>query len=335
MFDAYKTKYRLLVVDQYGIQRNIKEFATNLGWEQNARQLATTSTFNVENEKTEAGRISKLVKPGCLVIITAECESHKEEVARGYVTTWEPNLTNKKCEFKVTAYDELFNLMKSQDNLYYSEGTGTQTIISDVVGNWGIPLARYEGPNVSHDKLAFSTKNLAEVIYEVLDDAAKKGGSHAFLRCTKGKLSVLRWGPNKEIWCFDTKNSIQASYKISTESMITRVKVIGEENDDGRSPVEATLNGRTQFGIRQKIYRRGTDESLEDAQAAAQEILDEEGEPQETMTVKAPDVPFIRKGDRVYCFCGYARGYYFVRGIKHDAGNGQMTMDLTTKESEK
>lgn len=334
MFDAYKIKYRLLLVDEAGVQRNVKEYAGSLGWEENPKQLATKISFTVF-EKTADSRISQMAKPGTLVIITAEIGSRKEEVARGHITSWEPTKSNQKDEFKITAYDELFNLMKSQDNVYYSAGTGTKTIINDLAGKWGIPIASYNGPNATHDKLAYSTKNIAEIIYDVLDDAAKKGGVHAILRAVKGKINVVKWGSNSEVWCFDVMNSESETYKISTESMITRVKVMGEQNDDGRTPVEAVLDGKTSFGIRQKIYRRGKDESVADAKAAAQDILNEEGDPEETIIVKSPDVPFIRKGDKVRVKINYADGFFFVKGVKHDASTCSMTMTLTNKESEK
>lgn len=81
-----------------------------------------------------------------------------------------------------------------------------------------------------------------------------------------------------------------ASHKMSTSGMITRVKVIGQEDDDGRSSVEALVNGLTKYGIRQKIYVRGKDDSVSDAQSAAQDIIDEKGQVKEEITVQAPDI---------------------------------------------
>ena len=334
MYDAYKTKYRLLVVGEDGSQYNIKEYASNLGWEENPKELAMRVTFSVKNDTPSNGRISDIAKPGCLVIITAECGSLSDEVARGYITRWQPTETNRKNEFKVTAYDESYNLQKSEDALYYQKGMSTSSIVGDITGRWGIPLAGYDGPNIVHDKLIFTGKALSEILYDVMDDATKKSGVHALVRCEKGKMRVIRWGKNNTVWAFESSNSEQTSYEISTESMITRVNVIGEENDEGRTPVEATVEGQTRYGIRQKIYKRGTDETPEEALAAANEILDEHRDPEETMKIIAPDVPFIRKGDRIYCKVGYANGYYYVKGIRHDASNGKMTMDITKKESE-
>ena len=110
--------------------------------------------------------------------------------------------------------------------------------------------------------------------------------------------------------------------------IFTRVKIIGQEDDEGRSSVEATMNGQTKFGVRQKIVTRGKDDSLEDAQSSAQEILDDKGEIQEEITIQAPDIPFVRKGDLVHVTVGTLNGYYYVIGIRHDADSRIMTLDL-------
>ena len=55
----------------------------------------------------------------------------------------------------------------------------------------------------------------------------------------------------------------------------------------------------------------------------------------EEITVQAPDVPFIRKGDLVYVMIGSAQNYYYVVGIRHDCDNYSMTMDLELAEPKK
>lgn len=61
---------------------------------------------------------------------------------------------------------------------------------------------------------------------------------------------------------------------------------------------------------------------------SAQTILDEEGEVQEEMTVKAPDIPWVRKGDLVHVTVGTMNAYYYVIGIRHDVDSRSMTLDL-------
>ncbi|MDE7089729.1 MAG: hypothetical protein K2O54_06380, partial [Prevotella sp.] len=96
--------------------------------------------------------------------------------------------------------------------------------------------------------------------------------------------------------------------------------------------VGTTLNGETQYGIRQRIYIRGSDETLSDANSAAQAIIDGEGKIEKEMSVQSPDVPFVRKGDLVYIMSGFASGYYYVKSIQHDADLYSMTMGLEYAE---
>lgn len=79
---------------------------------------------------------------------------------------------------------------------------------------------------------------------------------------------------------------------------------------------------------------RGSDETISDANSAAQEILDGEGKIENEMTVQSPDVPFIRKGDLVYIMNGATADYYYVKGIRHNADTYSMTMDLEVAEQE-
>lgn len=328
MIDVANIKYRLVVMTEDKKQYNIKEFVENLGWEENDGELAVRISFTAKNDKTSAGLISSLAKPGCLVGVFASHGSIDEEVARGYITDWKPTLSGSKDKFDVTCYDELYNLQESQELIYYSSGIGTKSAITKIFDDWQIPMDKYEGPDVTHGKLAYKTEMLSDVLLDILDDAKKKGGGSAMIRAAKGKVSVIEWGSNTTVYHFESDNTKQVSHKKSTSGMITRVKIIGQEDDDGRSSVEAVVNGLTKFGVRQKIYIRGKDDSVSDAQSAAQEIIDEKGQVKEDITVQAPDIPFIRKGDLVHITVGTLKDYYYVRGIRHDADSGSMTMDL-------
>lgn len=55
--------------------------------------------------------------------------------------------------------------------------------------------------------------------------------------------------------------------------MVTRVKILGEADDDKRRPVEATVDGQTKYGIRQKILTRGKDDSLDEAKKRQRKSL--------------------------------------------------------------
>lgn len=335
MIDLSKIEYRLVVIDESGNQYNIKEYVHGLGWEENENEISVRSSFTVRNDKTSKGKLSSLIKPGCLIgIFASDGSGHDDEVARGFVTDWNPVLQNSSNDLKCTNYDVLYNLQKSQDNKFYSSGTGTQSIITGLFDDYEIPSKGYSGPNATHGKLKYSSTYVSDIIRDVLDDAKKKGAGTYILRATNGYADVVERGSNTDVYVFKTDNTKSVSQTMSTADLVTRVRVIGQEDKEGKSSVEATLNGLTKYGIRQKIYIRGSDESLSDATTAAQEIIDENGIVSQNMTLIAPDVPYIRKGDLVYVMAGVSDNYYYVKGIRHDCESYSMTMELEKASSE-
>lgn len=335
MIDLSKIQYRAVVVDESGKQYNIKDYIENLGWEENKNELAVRSSFTVRNDRTPEGYLSEIIKPGCLVgIFATDGGSLNQEVARGYVNKWNTVHQNSGTVLKCTNYDELYNLQKSQDNLFFPEGTGTRSAITGVLEAHEVPLGEYKGPDVAHGKMALNNRYLADIILEFLDDAVKKGGEKCIVRSTEGKVDILPRGSNEMVYVFRTDNTKSVNESLGIADLVTRVKVVGQADDEGNSNVEAVLDGLTQYGVRQRIYTRGSDASLEDAKSAAQTILDEDGNIKKEITVQAPDVPFIRKGDLIYLMAGTSQDYFYVTGIRHDADSCSMTMDLEEAKPE-
>lgn len=335
MIDLSRIRYRAVVMDESGKQYNITDYIQNLGWEENENELSVRSSFTAMNDKTSKGYLSSIIKPGCLVGIFASDGANDEEVARGYVETWNPAEKNSGNSLKCTCYDELYKLQKSQDNRYYPSGTGTKSALQGIFNDWKIQMGEYKGPNASHGKTVHNNRYLSDIILNFLDDAVKKGEKKCIVRAKKGYTSVIPKGNNTTVYVFKVDNTQSFSQSISTADLITRVKVVGQADDNGKRKVDATLNGETKYGIRQRIYTRGSDETLSDAKSAAQEILDEEGKVKKEMTVQGPDVPFIRKGDLVYIMSEFMQHYYYVKGIQHDADVCSMTMELEYAETEK
>ena len=334
LIDLANIKYHVVVMDSSGNEYNIGDFIQNLGWEENENEISMRSSFTVRNNETEKGYLSSLIKPGCLIGIFATDGLIYEEVARGYVESWNQVEKNSENCLKCTCYDELYKLQKSQDNRYYPSGTGTKSAIEGIFNDWEILQGDYNGPNASHGKTVCNNKYLSDIILEFLDDAVKKGEEKCIIQAAKGYTSVVPWGSNKTVYVFSVDNTQSFSKNVSTENLITRVKVVGQADKEGKHSVEATQNGAIEYGIRQRIYIRGKDETLSDANLAAQKILDEEGAIEKKMTVQGPDVPFIRKGDLVYIISSITSSYYYVKSIQHNADTYNMSMDLEYVESE-
>lgn len=335
MLDLTNIKYKIAVMDENNNQYDITDYVCSTGWEENKNEISVRLSFSVKNDETALGKLSNLIKPGCVVGIFAACnDGFSDEVARGFVTNWNPTLQNNADSLKCTNYDILYNLQQSQDNRFYSSGTGTQAIITQLLEDYEIPTNDYSGPDVAHGKLKYNNSYVADIIRDVLDDVKKKGYGTYLLRATKGYVNVVERGSNTDIYVFKVENTKSVSATISTADLVTRVRVVGQADDEGKTSVEATLNGLTQYGIKQKIYTRGTDESLADAETAAQELLNENGTLDEAMTIVAPDIPFLRKGDIVYVMASVSNDYYYVVSIRHDCDTHSMTIDLEKAKTE-
>ncbi len=185
-------------------------------------------SFTVRNHETAKGYLSSLIKPGCLIGIFATDGVISEEVARGYVENWNQVEKNSENSLKCTCYDELYKLQKSQDNRYYPSGTGTKSAIEGIFNDWEILQGDYKGPNASHGKTVCNNKYLSDIILEFLDDAVKKGEKKCMIQAAKGYTSVIPWGSNKTVYVFCVENTQSFSKNISTENLITRVKVVGQ-----------------------------------------------------------------------------------------------------------
>ena len=324
-------RYKTILLTSSGDQYDISGLIEDLGWEEQEKELAARISFSAKNDKLSKGRLSALAKPGCYAILQYSYNGkNTAEAMRGKIEEW--TLSSKLSEetLKIKGFDELKDLQESKDNVYYSTGIKTKSAISKLCSKWKIPVQTYSGPNVTHGKLKYDKEKLGSIITKILEEAQKKGGGKGFLRAVKGKVQVLKYGSNKVIYHFEEAGNLTSvSYKVSLSGMITRVKVLGEADDDERRPLEATVDGKTEFGVRQDIYTRGNDESLDEAKKAAKEILEEDGDPEKEIKVKALDVPAVRKGDTIHMkTSSVGTGYFHVVSIVHDCDKMEMTMTL-------
>ena len=103
------------------------------------------------------------------------------------------------------------------------------------------------------------------------------------------------------------------------EGVITKVVFQGKEGTDTRPAVEAEVSENTdKFGTLQKVVNRNESASLEDAKKEAQAMLDMFKNPFWEYEVEAPDIPWIRKGDKVYINAGDIYQLYLIEILKRD-----------------
>ena len=329
MIDVAKISYSLILLRPDGQKLDLRPVTRSLTWEENDGELAARLEAELQNIQMPDGKwLHQLIPLGGQIFLYADWGSGQQEIFRGTIFVWDYQ-TDPLGHFTITAYDQLIYLMKSRDDRFYKAGQMAKVIIEDIAKAWGIPLGDVQGPNIALGKQVFRGDTLADMISSALDEAKKKGGGKWIVRSKQGKIDVIRPGQNSPVYRFthdENVDSIQDRQDI--EDLVTRVKIIGAEDSEGKAPVVAQLDGRTEFGTLQEVVYQRQYDTPAAAKSAAEDILKERGQPRRMRKVVAPDLPFLRKGDKVKVEAGTLIGYYIVSGVIHDATNRIMVMEV-------
>lgn len=333
MIDVAKISYSLILLRPDGQRIDLQPFLRSLSWEENDGELAVRLEAELQNIQMPDGKwLHQLIPLGGQIFLYADWGDGSREIFRGTVFVWDYQ-TDPLGHFTITVYDQLIYLMKSTDDRFYKAGQTAKAIIQDIAGAWRIPLGTVEGPDTALAKQVFRGDTLGDMIYSVLDQAKKRGAGKWIVRSKQGKIDVIKPGQNTPVYLFTADSNVESiGDSQDIEDLVTRVKIIGAEDSEGKAPVVAQLDGRTEFGTLQEVVYQRQYDTPAAAKAAAEDILKERGQPRRMRRVIAPDLPFLRKGDKVKISAGTLIGYYIVSGVAHDATNRIMVMEVEEVE---
>lgn len=327
--DLYNITYLVVASLKNGQKIYLDQAAENIAWEENPGELAVRLNLTLRDMKMDNGKqLAASLGLGTKIFLYSTWSGKQSEIFRG--TIWQQESSPLDDEkIVITGYDKLYFLQKSKDNKYFAKGTRTRSIAEDLLKPHGIPLAVFNGSNISHEKLAFKGKTLGNMMEETLQLADENTKSaKTIIRMRADKAEIVRQGGNSIIYGFNIgENITDITETYSMVDLVTRVIVTGKEDKETKPPIEATLNGALEFGLLQEIHTKG-DATLEEAKNAAQKILNERGQPKRIITVKAPEFPGVRKGDRIHINAGRISGYFYVKGVSHNATMAQMQMEV-------
>jgi hypothetical protein len=326
MVDISRVTYEVELITETGGTYALTEAVTALSWEEQANELAQRATLTLANFKTDAGYLIDMAKLNCFIMIYANWDGTRHRMFGGSIWEWEYTSANEK-ELSLTAYDPLIRLQQSKHRQYYPPGMGTKQIIQDVCDEWGIPLD-YGWVSISHPKKALQTQAISDIIIGLLEEVKNKTASKYTVLFRDEKMQIREQGSNASVYEFTGENVVSTTDRLSLRDLITRIKIIGKAEENTRPPIEAVVEGRTEFGVLQEILVRDSDKTLADAKAEAETLMKERGQPSEDISVTTVDLPFLRKGDRVRMNAGNLLGYFYVTGVSHNAIDKIMTMEL-------
>nr|WP_319618300.1 hypothetical protein [Bacillus cereus group sp. BfR-BA-01700]MDX5840162.1 hypothetical protein [Bacillus cereus group sp. BfR-BA-01700] len=140
---------------------------------------------------------------------------------------------NVKCkDFSITAYDPLFNFVKSDEEFVFQNRTATQ-MKQDIVGKYNIPVKELIDISTVFP-LMHLDKNNAQSIFEmfvvILYESKKRTGKKYWIRYEPGGIRTFEWKPpNKVIVLGSGLTNISMS--VSVENIKNSVKVVNREKN--------------------------------------------------------------------------------------------------------
>lgn len=321
--------YTCKIYTQGGTVHDVTGAVMSLKLSEGANEIAQKAAVEIVNILVNGVWFLNQVDLGDQLLVFASDNEHgNQEIFRGTIWEWDYKSSKDKI-LKLTAYDHLIYTQNSKDNRFYKAGKSTKSIVSDVAEDWGIPIS-YNYSSITHEKVLIKNKTISDIFIDLLDEAKKKsGGEKYIIRSEKGTMQIMQRGSNTQIYQFFAKeNTISTSHKKSLDGVVTRVVITGKEGSDTHAPVEATVDGDTSLGVLQEIITRDADTTLGDAKKEAEGILAEKGKPTETFSFNAPDVPWLRKGDKVYVEAGNLIDTFYITSITHDCVKKKMDCDM-------
>ncbi|WP_455768302.1 XkdQ/YqbQ family protein [Bacillus wiedmannii] len=135
-------------------------------------------------------------------------------------------------DVKITAYDHLFNLVKSDDEFAFQNRTATQ-IMREILDRYSYPVKEMVDINVVFP-LMYLEKNNAESVYEmliiVLHESKLRTGKKYWVRFEPEGLRVFEWTPPKLIPVLGP-GITNVEKKVSSENIKNRIKVVNREKN--------------------------------------------------------------------------------------------------------
>ncbi len=329
--DVAKITYHVDLITETGAVYDLDRALLSLSWEEQEGQLAQRAALKLANCKMESGYLMQLVKINCIIKISANCGSGSQLLFQGTIWEWDYKSAQNK-ELTITAYDPMIRLQQSKDFKYFSAGMSTTAILNNICGDWGVPLSYKWSKQITHEKKVFNCDAVSDMIIKLLDEVKQQTSSQYVALYKDGGLVISDYGTNSDVYQFNTDNSISTSDKLTINNLVTRVKIIGKADNEGRSSVDAVIDGNLEYGVLQEVVRRDSNKKIGEANAEAQAILKERGKPEESIMLNSADLPFLRRGDAVGVAAGNLVGTFYVIGVSHNATSKQMTMTLRRKE---
>lgn len=320
--------YKAVIVDSAGTKYGLEKVQTSLDISQPEKEIAQKVQIEMPNVDVNGKKLKDLISVKNRVYVYYDIGSGWVEKFRGYLWTKQYQESDDDM-LRAVCYDRAIYLQNSKDSFYFTKGKKTKTILNTICQKWGITLV-FNYSQITHSKLALRSQAISDSIIEVLEEVKKQTGKKYVVYFDKDVMYVNTVGTNTTIYSVKKReNAIKISTEETMEGMVTKVVIRGTEDNDGKTPVVATVTGNTgTYGTLQEEISKDKDTSVENAKKEANEILKEKGKPFRSRSIKAIDNPVIKKGDKVKIQTDGLSGEFIVVSVDHDALEKIMELEV-------
>jgi len=321
-------EYKAAIVTAAGERCIVTQAVTELSFGSSENEIAQKATLSLYNLQHKGRLLTELFQPRDRVFLYANTGQGDKEVFRGYLWDKQYQSAQEKTLTWV-CYDNLIYLQESEDSLWFSSGQSTAGIVEVICQKWGVPL-QYDYASITHGKLPLRGKLADLLLSDLLEPVHEQTGQKYVLRSVKDVLHVEYAGTNETVYTIKSwGNAIHTKSSTTMSGMVTQAVITGKADNQGQAPVEATLSRNTgRYGTLQKIYTSSDADSLADAKKEAETLLAEKSSPAFRATVKAVDIPYLRKGDRVDLAAGDLGGKFLALAVDHNAVDKTMDVEV-------
>lgn len=312
---------------------NVTPAVTSLDRSESEGQISQRVIVQLTNVKVDGVWLSDILKPIDRLYIYANDGSTEDEVFRGFLWGGNYKTAISTRKLKVTAYDHLIYLQQSEATYYFSPRKSTKDIVSYICKEWNIAL-NYDYNEMTHPKMPLKGKLYEILTADILDQVMRHTGDKYVVLSTKDTMHIKLYGTNTTIYQFHNgKNVTSTSAGWTMDGVVTQVAIVGKTGDNDYETSIETITGDTKkYGTLQKVIScDDVTNLLWRARVEAKNIIAANDKPVWEGEINGPDIPWIRKGDKVYVNAGDFKGHYlYVKSVSRtsDMKNSKMTLEL-------
>lgn len=301
--DLTTSRYRFILLPPDGTKLDITKLIEHWSLAELDGELCTKLTIKLKNIKDEAfGWLHTKMYLAYRVKVEATFDNQTKEVFSGSFYNFKTVAVDHTIE--VVAYPPTYPAVKSVDHFYLPDKQSCKKSIEHIFSAAEVKVKRVDGPNVSLSKKIYKQSAMSACI-NLLEEAELKGDGDYVPRSNNAEVEVVKTGTNQTVYEITdyTVSSSSDEHSIA-DDFISEVVIFSNAQGDTRPPVQATKKGDVRFGrFRETIYLSG-DDTPSKAIETANEMLKKRNKVEVTRPVKHPDIPFLRKGDKILVASG-------------------------------